>query len=85
MVSNKLPEHGMTDSQIFFLQMAMKDVPLISLCSIRRRKVILLVQIYVDDIIFCSTKDKFCKEFEELMKSEFVMSMMGELTFFLGL
>jgi len=46
---------------------------------------ILLVQIYVDDIIFGSTKDKYCKDFEELMKSEFEMSMMRELTFFLGL
>ena len=30
-------------------------------------------------------KTKYCKHFEELMKSEFEMSMMGELTFFLGL
>ena len=45
----------------------------------------LLVQVYVDDIIFRSTKDKYCKEFEELMKSEFEMSMIRELTFFLGL
>ena len=46
---------------------------------------ILLVQIYVDDIIFGSTNDSMCKEFEALMQSEFEMSMMGELTFFLGL
>ena len=37
---------------------------------------ILLVQIYVDEIIFYSTKDKYCKDFEELMKSEFEMRMM---------
>jgi hypothetical protein len=39
----------------------------------------------VDDIIFGSTKEAWCREFEELMKSEFEMSAMGELTFFLGL
>ncbi|KAJ9566570.1 LOW QUALITY PROTEIN: hypothetical protein OSB04_002536 [Centaurea solstitialis] len=48
-------------------------------------KHILLVQIYVDDIIFGSTNPKLCKKFELLMKSEYKMSMMGELTFFLGL
>ncbi|GKA41237.1 putative ribonuclease H-like domain-containing protein [Tanacetum coccineum] len=46
---------------------------------------ILLVQIYVDDIIFGSTKKKLCDEFEKLMKDKFQMSFMGELTFFLGL
>lgn len=46
---------------------------------------IVLVQVYVDDIIFGSTKEAWCREFEELMKSEFEMSAMGELTFFLGL
>lgn len=46
---------------------------------------LLLVQIYVDDIIFGSTNIKLCKKFERLMQSEFEMSMMGELTFFLGL
>lgn len=45
----------------------------------------ILVQVYVDDIIFGSTKAAWCREFEELMKSEFEISAMGELTFFLGL
>ena len=49
----------------------------------KKKGKILLVQIYVDDIIFGSTEDKYCKTFEELMKSEFEMSMMGKLTFFL--
>ncbi|KAJ9564972.1 hypothetical protein OSB04_000938 [Centaurea solstitialis] len=48
-------------------------------------KHILLVQIYVDDIIFGSTNPKLCEKFELLMKSEYKMSMTGELTFFLGL
>ncbi|GJR56161.1 putative ribonuclease H-like domain-containing protein [Tanacetum coccineum] len=46
---------------------------------------IILVQVYVDDIIFGSTKKAWCDEFEVLMKGEFEMSAMGELTFFLGL
>ncbi|GJZ34399.1 putative ribonuclease H-like domain-containing protein [Tanacetum coccineum] len=41
--------------------------------------------IYVDDIIFGSTKKELCEEFEKLMKDKFQMSSMGELTFFLGL
>ncbi|GJW42124.1 ribonuclease H-like domain-containing protein [Tanacetum coccineum] len=46
---------------------------------------IMLVQVYVDDIIFGSTKKSWCDEFEVLMKSRFQMSSMGELTFFLRL
>ncbi|GKC72098.1 putative ribonuclease H-like domain-containing protein [Tanacetum coccineum] len=46
---------------------------------------IILVQVYVDDIIFGSTKKAWCEEFEALMKGEFEMSDMGELIFFLGL
>ncbi|GJR69316.1 putative ribonuclease H-like domain-containing protein [Tanacetum coccineum] len=46
---------------------------------------ILLVQVYVDDIIFGSTKKELCTEFEKLMHKKFHMSSMGELTFFLGL
>ncbi|GKB91825.1 putative ribonuclease H-like domain-containing protein [Tanacetum coccineum] len=46
---------------------------------------ILLVQVYVDDIIFGSTKKSLCIEFESLMHKKFQMSSMGELTFFLQL
>nr|GEU89750.1 putative ribonuclease H-like domain-containing protein [Tanacetum cinerariifolium]GEX97943.1 putative ribonuclease H-like domain-containing protein [Tanacetum cinerariifolium] len=46
---------------------------------------ILLVQVYVDDIIFGSTNKEVRKSFEKLMKDKFQMSLMGELTFFLGL
>ncbi|GJR75350.1 putative ribonuclease H-like domain-containing protein [Tanacetum coccineum] len=46
---------------------------------------ILLVQVYVDDIIFGSTKKELCIAFEKLMHDKFQMSSMGELTFFLGL
>ncbi|GKA65290.1 putative ribonuclease H-like domain-containing protein [Tanacetum coccineum] len=45
----------------------------------------LLVQVYVDDIIFGSSNPKLCREFETLMHDKFKMSAMGELNFFLGL
>ncbi|XP_019171416.1 PREDICTED: uncharacterized protein LOC109166971 [Ipomoea nil] len=46
---------------------------------------ILLVQIYVDDIIFGSTNNSLCVKFSKLMQNKFEMSMMGELNYFLGL
>ncbi|GJT46231.1 putative ribonuclease H-like domain-containing protein [Tanacetum coccineum] len=46
---------------------------------------ILLVRVYVDDIIFGSTRKEMCTEFENMMHKKFQMSSMGELTFFLGL
>nr|GEX74189.1 retrovirus-related Pol polyprotein from transposon TNT 1-94 [Tanacetum cinerariifolium] len=48
-------------------------------------KHILLVQIYVDDIIFSSTDLKDCDMFSNEMSSKFQMSMMGQMSFFLGL
>ncbi|GKC26097.1 putative ribonuclease H-like domain-containing protein, partial [Tanacetum coccineum] len=46
---------------------------------------ILLVQVYVDDIIFRFIKKSLCVEFEQMMHKRFQMSSIGELTFFLGL
>nr|GEZ70528.1 retrovirus-related Pol polyprotein from transposon TNT 1-94 [Tanacetum cinerariifolium] len=46
---------------------------------------ILVVQVYVDDIIFGSTEPRYATLFSDLMKSRFEMSMIGEMTFFLGL
>ncbi|GJU72599.1 putative ribonuclease H-like domain-containing protein [Tanacetum coccineum] len=51
----------------------------------RNKGDILLVQVYVDDIIFGSTKKELCFAFEKLMHEKFQMSSIGELTFFLGL
>jgi hypothetical protein len=45
----------------------------------------LLVQIYVDDIIFCVSSHTLVSRFQKMIESEFQMSMMGELTFFLGI
>ena len=46
---------------------------------------LLIVEVYVDDIIFGTTNSDVCAEFSKLMGSEFEMSMMGELNFFLDL
>ncbi|GJZ20515.1 retrovirus-related pol polyprotein from transposon TNT 1-94 [Tanacetum coccineum] len=46
---------------------------------------ILVVQVYVDDIIFGSTHPRYTQLFFDLMKSRFEMSMMREMTFFFGL
>ncbi|GJS58990.1 copia protein [Tanacetum coccineum] len=46
---------------------------------------LIIVQIYVDDIIFGSSCQNLCDDFVKIMHDEFEMSMMGELNFFLGL
>ncbi|GJT28141.1 retrovirus-related pol polyprotein from transposon TNT 1-94 [Tanacetum coccineum] len=46
---------------------------------------LLLVHIYVDDIIFASTNTAMCNEFPNQMTPKFKMSMMGQMSFFLGL
>ena len=46
---------------------------------------ILIVQVYVDDIIFGSTNPTLVRKFQDLMSMKFEISLMGELTFFLGL
>ena len=46
---------------------------------------LLIIQIYVDDIIFCSTNTLLYDEFTSIMQKEFEMTMMGELNFFSGL
>jgi hypothetical protein len=45
----------------------------------------LLVQIYVDDIIFGGSSHTLVSRFQKMMEIEFQISMMGELTFFLGI
>ncbi|KAI3503879.1 hypothetical protein L1887_32343 [Cichorium endivia] len=53
---------------------------------IKRKKAdFLLVQVYVDDIIFGSSNEEMCHDFEMVMKGKFEMSAMGELSYFLGL
>ncbi|KAK6139147.1 hypothetical protein DH2020_027110 [Rehmannia glutinosa] len=51
----------------------------------RKNHDIMIAQIYVDDIVFGSSSDKLLKEFIACMSSTFEMSMVGELSYFLGL
>nr|GEU30395.1 hypothetical protein [Tanacetum cinerariifolium] len=51
----------------------------------RKRRDFILVQVYVDNIIFESSNPQLCREFEALMHEKFQTSVMGELNFFLGL
>jgi hypothetical protein len=46
---------------------------------------ILLIEDYVDDIIFGCDDDRLSHKFEKDMHNEFEMSLLGELSFFLGL
>ncbi|GJW24723.1 retrovirus-related pol polyprotein from transposon TNT 1-94 [Tanacetum coccineum] len=51
----------------------------------REGKELLLVQIYIDDIIFAASTPELCDQFAKIMCSKFKMSMMGKISFFLGL
>ncbi|GJV09257.1 retrovirus-related pol polyprotein from transposon TNT 1-94 [Tanacetum coccineum] len=57
--------------------------PTLFIC--RQGKELLLVQIYVDDIIFVASTPELCDLFTKIMCSKFKMSMMGKISFFLGL
>ncbi|KAK9053197.1 hypothetical protein SSX86_029829 [Deinandra increscens subsp. villosa] len=46
---------------------------------------IIMVQVYVDDIIYGSTNEELCTEFEDIMTKKFEMSDQGEMNFFLAL
>ncbi|GKA40783.1 retrovirus-related pol polyprotein from transposon TNT 1-94 [Tanacetum coccineum] len=51
----------------------------------KQGKDILMVQIYVDDIIFASTDPSLCDIFADIINAKFNMLMMGKMSFFLGL
>nr|GEV90920.1 hypothetical protein [Tanacetum cinerariifolium] len=85
-VSNESPRAWYETLANYLLENGFQRDKLDQTLFIKRQKDdILLVQIYVDDIIFGATNKDFCKSFEKLMKEKFQMSSMGELTFFLGL
>ncbi|GJZ21233.1 retrovirus-related pol polyprotein from transposon TNT 1-94 [Tanacetum coccineum] len=56
-----------------------------TLFTTKSKSHLIIVQIYVDDIIFGFTSQKLCDDFMKIMHDEFEMSMMGKLNFFLGL
>ncbi|GJS57492.1 retrovirus-related pol polyprotein from transposon TNT 1-94 [Tanacetum coccineum] len=55
-----------------------------TLYNYKTKSDVIIVQIFVDDIIFGSTSDKMSKQFAKLMTKKYEISMMGELTYFLG-
>jgi hypothetical protein len=56
-----------------------------TLFLLRQSRDILIVQVYMDDIVFGGSSNSLVVRFAEDMSREFEMSMMGELQFFLGL
>jgi hypothetical protein len=56
-----------------------------TLFLLRQGRDILIVQVYVDDIVFGGSSNSLVARFAEDMSREFEMSMMGEMQFFLGL
>nr|GEX65330.1 hypothetical protein [Tanacetum cinerariifolium] len=85
MVSNKLQGRGTMNSKFLLSKGFTKGSIDPTLFITKHRGDILLMQIYVDDIIFGSTNLNLSNRFEKLMHSKFEMSMMGELKFFLGI
>ncbi|GKA73962.1 putative ribonuclease H-like domain-containing protein [Tanacetum coccineum] len=70
------------DYQITYFSKGSVD-PTLFIC--KEGKELLLVQVYVDDIIFAASTPKLCDLFAKIMCSKFIMSMMGKISFFLGL
>ncbi|GKA32165.1 putative ribonuclease H-like domain-containing protein [Tanacetum coccineum] len=86
MVYIKLIEPGMRPLFTYLIENGFRRGTIDKTLFIKKDKGdILLVHVYVDDIIFGSTKKSLCDEFEGLMHKRFQMSYIGELTFFLGL
>ncbi|GJZ78931.1 putative ribonuclease H-like domain-containing protein [Tanacetum coccineum] len=83
----KQAPHAWYDMLLSFLilQHFSKGTVDLTLFTRQARNDLLLVQIYVDDIIFASTNTAMCNEFANQMTTKFKVSMMGQMSFFLGL
>nr|GEW98805.1 hypothetical protein [Tanacetum cinerariifolium] len=77
--------YGVIEEEVYVCQPHGSEDPHFLNKVYKDRDDILLVQVYVDDIIFGSTKKSLCDEFEQVMHTRFQMSYIGELTFFLRL
>ena len=76
----------MKDFQSFFMEKRFSRSSVDTTLFFKKHKHdMLIAQIYVDDIIFGAANQDLCELFAKEMQSEFEMSMMGELTFFIGL
>jgi Reverse transcriptase (RNA-dependent DNA polymerase) len=85
MILNKPLELGMVDLILFFSNNFARGQNDTTLFTKKKGNYLLLVQVYVDYIIFGLTNSALVEEFSSLMGSEFEMSMMRELIFSLGL
>ena len=56
-----------------------------NICTKNENNYQIIIVVYVDDIIFGGCKKEICEDFASKMKNEFEMSMIGELSYFLGL
>ena len=56
-----------------------------TLFQIKNEQKLIIIQVYVDDIIFGAISEYLCEEFATLMGNEFEMSMMRDMKFFLGM
>ncbi|GJR68136.1 retrovirus-related pol polyprotein from transposon TNT 1-94 [Tanacetum coccineum] len=72
-------------SKFLLSQKFVKGVVDPTLFTWKKGEDILLLQIYVDDIVFSSTNPSFCDDFANKMSKRFKMSMMRKMSFFLGL
>lgn len=85
-ILNKLQRLGTKALEPFFLARIFKEKKInISLFPQKLNSDILIVLTYVDDIILGSSNSAFYKNFTNIMKREFGMSLMGELPFFMRL
>ncbi|GKE88580.1 copia protein [Tanacetum coccineum] len=82
-----MQEEGINFEKSFALVARIEAIRVVDpiLFTRKARNDLLLVQIYVDDIIFASTNTAMCDEFANLMTTKFKMSMMGKMSFFLEL
>ena len=86
MVSRRLPKHGMLVLMDNLHEKGFKKGTIDSNIYVQIDKGNLkIVEVYVDDIIFGRNDDRLSKNFATKRKSEFEMSLLGELTYFLGL
>ena len=84
MVWNKPQGLGMKDWVNFLLRFSREKIDTTFFIKIKNNNM-LLVQIYVDNIIFSATNESLYKKFSKCMQGEFKMSMMGELNYLIGL
>ncbi|CAM8923569.1 unnamed protein product [Rhodiola kirilowii] len=83
MVSSRCPEHKLTKFLINhgYVQGGLDKTLFVK----HTRSDFIIAQIYVDDIVFSSSNQKMVDKFVKQMQSEFKMSMVGEMCYFLGL